>query len=127
MLIDASILLVEDDLGVQAFVARVLRLEGATVSTASTGEEALALITNSVPYHLVILDLGLPDMTGWEVLNGIRLTCPSQAACPVVILTAMADDDNRRLAAGRGVGFLTKPIGARELVKGLTPFLRRGA
>ena len=123
----ASILLVEDNIGVQRFIARVLRLEGAIVATVSTGEEALSLITSAAPYDLVVLDLCLPDMTGWDVLDGIRLTYPSQAACPVVILTARSDDESRRRAASLGVGFLAKPIGAKDLVTGLRPFVRRDA
>ncbi len=107
-------------------MAGVLRLEGAIVATASTGEEALSLVNSAAPYHLVVLDLCLPGITGWDVLDGIRLTYPSQAECPVVVLTARADDESRRRAASAGVGFLTKPIGARELVAGLTPFLRQG-
>ncbi|MBI5283995.1 MAG: response regulator [Chloroflexi bacterium] len=124
---DASILLVEDDLGVQAFIARVLRLEGASVATASTGREALSRVTDARRYNLIVLDLCLPDMIGWDVLDGIRLIYPSQEACPVVILTAMVDENSRRLAAGRSVGFLAKPIGAKDLVTGLRPFVRRDA
>ncbi len=128
VLIDTSILVVEDDLAVQEFVAGVLRLEGAIVVAASTGADALSLVNSAAsPYHLVVLDLCLPDITGWDVLDGIRLTYPSPAECPVVILTADVDDESRRRAAGLSVGFLTKPIGARELVAGLTPFLRQGS
>ena len=124
--VDTSILVVEDDLAVQEFIAGVLRLEGAIVVAASTGAEALSLVNSAAsPYHLVVLDLRLPDITGWDVLAGIRRTYPSAADCPVVILTASGDDESGRRAAGLGVGFLTKPIGARELVAGLTPFLRR--
>ncbi len=105
----------------------MLRLEDAVVATASTGQEALSLVDSAAsPYHLVVMDLCLPDITGWDVLAGIRCTYPSAADCPVVILTASVDDENRRRAASSGVGFLTKPIGARELVAGLTPFLRQG-
>lgn len=105
----------------------VLHLEGAIVVAASTGAEALSLVNSAVsPYHLVILDLFLPDIMGWDVLDGIRRTYPSPAECPVVILTASVNDESRRRAASLGVGFLTKPIGARELVAGLTPFLRQG-
>ena len=125
--VDTSILVVEDDLAVQEFIAGVLRLEGAIVAAASTGQEALSLVNSAAsPYHLVVLDLCLPDITGWDVLDGIRRTYASAADCPVVLLTASVDDESRHRAASAGVGFLTKPIGARELVAGLTPFLRQG-
>ena len=111
---------------VREFIAGVLRLEGAMVAAASTGAEALALVNGAAPYHLVVLDLCLPDITGWDVLDGIRRAYPSAADCTVVLLTASVDDESRHRAASAGVGFLTKPIGARALVVGLAPFLRQG-
>lgn len=126
-MIGARILVVEDDLAVLEFIAGVLRLEDAVVTTASTGEQALFLVNGTAPpYDLVTLDLCLPDITGWDVLDGIRRAYPLAADCPVVLLTASVDDESRHRAASAGVGFLTKPIGARELVTGLTPFLRQG-
>ena len=103
--VDTSILVVEDDLAVQEFIAGVLRLEGAIVVAASTGAEALSLVNSAAsPYHLVVLDLRLPDITGWDVLDGIRRTYPSAADCPVVLLTASGDDESGRRAAGAGRG-----------------------
>jgi CheY-like chemotaxis protein len=125
VLSNASILVVEDDLAVQRFIRRTLSFEGSLVVTASTGEQALSLVNGAAAYHLAVLDLDLPDMTGWDVLDAIRRVYRSHAQCPVIVLTSSTDDENRRLAASLGVGFLTKPIGARALVDGVGQYLHR--
>lgn len=117
------ILVVEDEPLVQDFISRVLQLEGATVVTASTGLEALARMEDAGPFRVVTLDLCLPDISGWEVLDAIRLIDASPAACPVVVLSARPDDEIVRRAAALGAGYMAKPIAARALVERLAAFI----
>jgi two-component system KDP operon response regulator KdpE len=122
----ARVLVIEDEPHVRAFIARVLRLEGATVVTASTGAEGLARVREDGPFHLVTLDLCLPDVSGWDVLDGIRTLHPTQDDCRVVVLSASADTENPAQAAARNAAFVRKPVGARELVAAISPFLHEG-
>ena len=120
----ARILVIEDEPQVRAFIIRVLQLEGAAVVAASTGAAGLASIRDDGPFHLVTLDLRLPDISGWDVLDAIRARHPSQAECHVVVLSASEDGENRALAAARNAAFVTKPVGARDLVDAISPFIQ---
>ena len=119
----ARILVVEDEPQVQDFVSRVLQLEGATVVTASTGSEALARMEDAGPFRVVTLDLCLPDISGWEVLEAIRLIPASAAACAVVVLSAGPGEEIARRSAAMGAGYLAKPTAARALVERLASFI----
>lgn len=121
----AVVLVVEDEVEIREFVARALRLAGAIVTTASTGEEALAAARDAAPFDLIVLDLSLPDISGWDTLDGVRPLYPSQQGCPVVIFSASSDDAGRSRAADLGVGFISKPVGATEFVERLRRFVRR--
>ncbi|HWO73017.1 MAG TPA: response regulator [Dehalococcoidia bacterium] len=121
---EKSILLVEDNLDIQAFVRTIARLEGANLRIAASGEEALALLDEAVEFHLILLDLNLPDVSGWDVLAkaGSSSRC---ATTPVVIFSAHIDAATRERAQALGAsGFLPKPIGAREFVEALNSYLR---
>ena len=119
----ARILVVEDEPQVQDFISRVLQLEGATVVTASTGLEALERMQDAGPFRVVTLDLCLPDISGWDVLDAIRLIDASPAACPVVVLSARPDDEIVRRSAALGAAYMVKPISARALVERLGAFI----
>jgi DNA-binding response OmpR family regulator len=117
----ARILVVEDEIDILKFVGRVLRLEGADVISASNGRGALARARDSGPFHLITIDLGLPDISGWDVIDGLRLL-PSPH-CPLAILSASTADDSESRARALGVPFIAKPIGARDLVESLRPLI----
>lgn len=121
----ARILVVEDEPAIQRFIARVLALEGATVGTASTGKEALGRIEAEDPFHLILIDLCLPDISGWDVLDAVRLLDRSRRACPVVIVSADTDAESQRRATLLGAGFVAKPVTARALTERLAPYVRR--
>lgn len=114
-------LVVEDELDVQRFMAQVLTLEGAIVSTASTGTEAVALMRRDGPFQLVTLDIGLPDISGWDVLEAIRLLHPFQTSCPVVIISATSDKTTTDRASVSCAGFIAKPVTSKTLLKQLAP------
>jgi CheY-like chemotaxis protein len=115
------LLLVEDNADIQAFVGTVARLEGATLIAASTGEEGLVALKSEAAPDLVLLDLNLPGIQGWDVLEQIK---SEGSNLPVVVFSAYTDTPTRERAAQMGaVGFIAKPVGARELVEQLTAFL----
>jgi two-component system cell cycle response regulator DivK len=116
------LLLVEDNADIQAFVSTVARLEGADLKTASTGEEGLAALKENGGLDLVLLDLNLPGIQGWDVLEGIR--SEDGSAPRIVVFSAYTDAPTRERAAEMGaIGFIAKPVGARELVEQLKAFL----
>jgi DNA-binding response OmpR family regulator len=120
----AHILAVDDDEPVLRSVKRVLENAGFTVSTASSGKEALSLIANGQP-DLVVLDMIMPGLDGLEVCRRIRAD-PYTAKLPILFLTAKSRpaDVAQGLDAG-GDDFLTKPFEVVELPARVRALLRR--
>lgn len=110
-----TILVIEDNLNIRGFIVTALGLESYRVLEASTLREGRALALHERP-DLILLDLALPDGSGWEFLQAMQTQFGSHHT-PVAILTASADQGmaDRGLAAG-AVAFITKPIAARELI-----------
>lgn len=87
-----TVLLVEDDLSIREIVQDLLEEQGYDVVPARTGRQALEFLTGDpVPPALVLLDLMMPFVTGWQVLEEMRRD-PRLARIPVVVLTAMSQD-----------------------------------
>jgi DNA-binding response OmpR family regulator len=104
---------VDDDEGTRETADRVLTLEGYVVATASTGEEALAIL-RSVPIDLMIIDLRLPDMLGTEMVEVLRSTVAGPKFILVsAFLTTAATVQAMRLGA---IDVIDKPIDIDELV-----------
>jgi DNA-binding response OmpR family regulator len=113
-----TILLVEDDELVRDAITRILVREGYLVLTAPTGHDAIGLLrTPASPIDLVLLDIGLPDVSGTDLCARLRELFP---AMPVVVCTGAAGPEDtaelRRLGITR---FFSKPIALEELVAGL--------
>lgn len=108
-----QILMIEDESRISAFVAKGLKAEGFTTTVAETGREGLVLALTG-GFELVILDLGLPDIDGFEVLQRIRA---QDKNLPVIILTARtsADDTVTGLTSGAD-DYMPKPFRFAELV-----------
>ncbi|MGL4175786.1 MAG: response regulator transcription factor [Dermatophilaceae bacterium] len=117
-----SVLVVDDEENISYLVSSALRLAGLDVSTAATGEEALAACTPGHP-DVVVLDVMLPDLDGFEVLRRLR---SRGIAAPVLFLTARSDtaDRVRGLTSG-GDDYITKPFALEELVARVHVALRR--
>ena len=118
----ARILLVEDDAALARGLAKTLHANGYSVDLAPDGESALAL-AQSAPYALITLDLGLPDMSGFDVLKALRA---AQCSIPVLVLTARDGIEDR--IAGLDLGaddYLLKPFDVAELAARLRALLRR--
>lgn len=117
-----SILVVEDDNGLQKYLKELLLDNGYSVQTTSDGIAALNILKKTVP-DLVILDLGLPNMSGETVCLEIRKNYPT---LPVIILTAK--DTISDIVQGLNLGaddYMTKPFVADELLARIKARLRR--
>jgi two-component system OmpR family response regulator len=117
-----SVLIVEDDLGVQKYLRELLLDNGYSVQTASDGIAALEMIKTSLP-DLVILDLNLPNMRGETVCAEIRKNYPELR---VIILTAK--DSSADIVQGLNLGaddYMTKPFIAEEFLARIKARLRR--
>lgn len=119
-----SIIIVEDDEDIADSIRYNLEREGFRVRVALTGEDALNLILNGPP-NLVLLDLNLPGMNGFEICRRLRAESPT-AKIPVLMLTARADETDKVLGLNIGADdYITKPFSMRELVARVNAALRR--
>jgi two-component system KDP operon response regulator KdpE len=116
-----QILVVDDEPRMARFVEMNLELEGYLVSTATSGMEALDKLRRDIP-DLVILDVMMPDMDGFETLNRIRRV----SSVPVIMLTVKAEEDDKVHGLELGADdYVTKPFSPRELVSRVKAALRR--
>ena len=119
-----NIIIVEDDEDIADSIRYNLDREGFRVRVAVTGEDALSLILNGPP-SLILLDLNLPGMNGFEICRRLR-TEPSTASIPILMLTARADETDKVLGLNMGADdYITKPFSMRELVARVNAALRR--
>lgn len=109
------VLIVEDDDDLRDNLALLLELRGHKVDTAQNGQQALSKIGKLGPPSLIILDLMMPGMNGWQ-LRAALLRNPDLASVPVVLLSGVADvqEAARELSA---VDHLKKPIDLDKLYK----------
>jgi len=113
MKVAEKILIVEDDAFIITFTSKVLKSQGYLVTTAMTGKDALAKV-QATDYNLVLLDIGLPDMTGTEVLKKIR---DLNQYIIVVMMTANPQLDSSIDSVNNGAdGYLIKPVNVTDLV-----------
>jgi DNA-binding response OmpR family regulator len=115
------VLLIEDDMPIQELLRAYFEAKGHTVSAAADGVDGLKAFNAELP-ELVLLDIGLPGLDGWAVLQAIR----ASSSVPVVLLTALDDTEDvvRGLAKGAD-DYLTKPFDIRELDARVQAILRR--
>ncbi len=115
------VLLIEDDIPIQELLHAYFEAKGHAVSTAADGVEGLKAFNEGLP-ELVLLDVGLPRLDGWAVLEAIR----ASSTGPVILLTALDDTDDvvRGLAMGAD-DYLTKPFDVRVLDARVQAILRR--
>ncbi len=120
----ARILVVEDERDIAALVGYHLTKEGYRVRTAESGREALEEIAAERP-DLVVLDLMLPGLSGYEVLTEMRRQ-PEMAEVPIIVLTARREESDRIKGLELGADdYMTKPFSPRELVLRVGAVLRR--
>jgi two-component system catabolic regulation response regulator CreB len=119
------ILIVEDEPGIADTLQYALSTEGFEPRWCATGEAALAQALSNESAALVILDVGLPDLSGFEVFKRLRAREPT---LPILFLTARADEIDRVVGLELGADdYVTKPFSPRELVARVRTVLRRSA
>ncbi len=115
-----TVLLIEDEKSISDFTSRTLTSHNYRVVCASTGTEALSLASSLCP-DIFLLDLGLPDMDGMEIIRSLR----TWSGSPIIVVSArtLEDDKVRALDAGAD-DYLTKPFGTSELLARIRTSLR---
>lgn len=118
----SRVLVVDDDPRLQRTLSIALRAHSHEVLTAADGRTALQVAAEDEP-DVVILDLGLPDLDGTEVLSRLRQT----SAVPVIVLSARHESEDKVEALDLGADdFVTKPFGVEELLARVRAAVRRG-
>ncbi len=120
-----TILIVDDERILADTIAFNLKKEGFEVAVAYDGESALSLCKSLQP-RLVILDLMLPRVSGWEVCRALRQSPEHKLDSPILMLTARGEEADKVLGLEMGADdYLVKPFGMRELVARVRALLRR--
>ena len=119
---DARLIVVEDDDSIRDLLAAGLRFAGYDVACAANGLDGLGLVAAQHP-DLVVLDVNLPDVDGFEICRRLRATGDD---VPVIFLTARRDTDDLRAGfGGGGDDYVTKPFALEELTFRIEAVLRR--
>src|SRR6187399_517573 len=117
----STILVVDDERNIVQLARLYLRNEGYQVEAAANGREALEKVRQTNP-SLILLDLMMPEMDGWEVCKQLRKT----SDVPIIMLTARDDDIDKVVGLELGADdYVTKPFNPRELVARVKAVLRR--
>jgi len=116
------VLLVEDDTTTSKSIEMMLTSAGMVLDTTDLGEDGLE-IGQLYDYDIIILDLMLPDMDGYEVLKGLRA---AKVETPVLILSGLSESENKVKGLGTGADdYLTKPFNKDELIARIHAIVRR--
>jgi two-component system, cell cycle response regulator CtrA len=116
------VLLIEDDSSTAHSIELMLKSEGYICDTTDLGEDGLE-IGKLYDYDIIILDLMLPDIDGYEVLRRLR---SARVGTPILILSGLAELDNKLKGLGFGADdYLTKPFDKRELIARIQAIVRR--
>ena len=114
------ILIIEDELNIRSFVKTILETNGYQVLTSGTAKQGEWMVTSHCP-DLIILDLGLPDMDGVELIKKIR----KFSRVPIIVLSARTDENDKVSALDFGANdYVTKPFGTAELLARVRATLR---
>src|ERR1700732_1645926 len=116
------VLLIEDDSATAQSIDLMLKSEGFKVYTTDLGQEGVNLAT-LYDYDLILLDLSLPDMSGFEVLRSLRV---SKVGTPILILSGFSGIEQKVKGLGLGADdYLTKPFDKHELLARIQAIVRR--
>lgn len=115
-----SILVIEDEKSICDFIGKTLTMKDYKVTTASTGKDGLAVLTSALP-DLVLLDLGLPDMDGIDIIKQTR----EWSSIPIIVVSARVQEREKVAALDAGADdYITKPLGTEELLARIRTALR---
>lgn len=110
------LLLIDDSLSIRKFVGRMLESAGYAVDTASDGEEGCRKAATQ-QYQLIITDLEMPRLNGYEVIQALRAR-PQTQTTPILVMTTRAGDKHRHMAMAAGAsGYIAKPVEERALIQ----------
>ena len=113
MNIKDKVLVVEDEKGISGFIRAILTANGYDVILAHTGAEAFSMISSHCP-DLIVLDLGLPDMDGMNIISAVR----QWTQIPIVVVSARTYERDKVEALDKGADdYITKPFGAAEAAR----------
>ena len=113
-------MIVEDEKSIAGFIKAILNSNGYDAMVAQSGSEALTMISSHCP-DLVVLDLGLPDMDGMEIITRVR----SWTQLPIIVVSARGNEQDKVSALETGADdYITKPFGAAELLARIRVALR---
>ena len=112
---ERSLLIVEDELDLRETLAEILRLYGFETATAASGAEAIALLREGAQPRVIVLDLMMPEMSGWE-FRDVQLRDPALAGIPVVLVSGVSDlaEAAKTIDAA---AYLSKPLDVAVLVR----------
>lgn len=117
---EPCVLIIEDELPIRRFVRATLNSQGFSLVEAETGKEGLALAASHNP-EVVLLDLGLPDIDGLEVIKRLR----EWTSVPIIVISARGKEKDKVTALDAGADdYLTKPFGVGELLARIRVSLR---
>ena len=112
MTVKDKVLIVEDEKSISGLIKAILTANGYDVLLASNGSEAFSMISSHCP-DLVVLDLGLPDMDGMDIIKAVR----SWTSLPIIVVSARSHERDKVLALDMGADdYVTKPFSAAELL-----------
>ena len=117
-----KILIADDEERIVSLVADFLRAAGYETVTAADGAEALEKFRSEGDFSLVLLDIMMPEIDGWEVCREIR----KESSVPIIMLTARAEEFDQLMGFESGADeYVTKPFSPAVLVKRVTALIRR--
>ena len=120
MSVKQKILVVEDERSISNFIGTILKANDFDVITARTGQEAYSMITSHCP-DLVLLDLGLPDMDGMNIIKAVR----EWSRLPIIVVSARTHEHDKVAALDAGADdYITKPFGTSELIARIRTAIR---
>ena len=118
-----TVLIVEDEKNINEFISKTLVSNGYRTNWAASGKEAVSLATSLCP-DVILLDLGLPDIDGMEVIRQVR----DWSRCPILVISARTEEEDKVNALDAGADdYLTKPFGTSELLARIRTSLRHSA
>ena len=107
-----SILIIEDEKNILDFMSRTLKANGYKTTTVTSGKAGLSIINSQCP-DLILLDLGLPDMDGNDIIASVR----EWTSCPIIVISARTGEHDKVAALDLGADdYMTKPFSPSELV-----------
>ena len=115
-----SVLIIEDEKSICDFITKTLNAQNYKTTSAHTGKDGLAILTSALP-DLVLLDLGLPDMDGLDIIQQTR----RWSSLPIIVISARTQEREKVAALDAGADdYITKPFGTDELLARIRTAIR---